>query len=98
MLLLAAALATAGAGGCAGAPLQEMSDARQAVRAAERAGAGQHAPKELAEAKRLVEKARASMQQGEYRDARDDAERARERATEARRLAEEAGGPPAGTR
>ena len=32
------------AAGCAGAPAQQMSDARQAIRAAEQAGAQQHAP------------------------------------------------------
>ena len=49
-LLLAALLAGVTLSGCAGAPLQEMSDARQAVRAAERAGAAKHAPEPLAEA------------------------------------------------
>jgi hypothetical protein len=74
-------------------PLQELSDARQAVRAAENAGAQQHAPELLAEAKRLVESARNNLQNGEYRQSRDDAELAREKAMEARRIAEsESGG------
>jgi hypothetical protein len=34
------------------------------------------------------------MQQREYREARDDAERAREKAVEARRLAEQQGASP----
>lgn len=96
-LLLAAILAGVTLGGCAGAPLQEMSDARQAVRAAERAGAETYAPEPLAEARRLVEQARLSMQKGEYKTAREDADKAREKATEARRLAEAAVTPPAGT-
>jgi hypothetical protein len=50
----------------------------------------------LAESRQLVEKARSSMQKGEYRDAREAAEQARERAVEARRLAEGATVPPAG--
>ena len=95
-LLLAALLAGATLAGCAGAPLQEMSDARQAVRAAERAGAEKHAPEPLAEARQLVEQARLNMQKGEYKAAREDAERARDKATEARRLAEAAVAPPAG--
>jgi hypothetical protein len=95
-LLLAALLAGVTFAGCAGAPLQEMSDARQAVRAAERAGAAKHAPEPLAEARRLVEQARLNMQKGEYKAAREDAEKAREKATEARRLAEAAVAPPTG--
>ena len=77
-------------GGCAGMPLQEMSDARQAIRAAERAGAQQYAPELLGEAKALVETARQDMHKGEYRTAREQAEQAREKAVEARRRAETA--------
>jgi hypothetical protein len=79
-------------GGCAGAPVQEMSNARQAVRAAQRAGAEQHAPALLAEAQQLVDQAKENLQRGEYRVARDQAEQARAKALEARRLAEEATG------
>ena len=95
-LLLAALLGGATLAGCAGAPLQEMSDARQAVRAAERAGAEKHAPAPLAEARQLVEQARLNMQKGEYKAAREDAEKAREKASEARRVAEAAVALPAG--
>ena len=76
--------------GCVGAPVQEMSDARQAIRAARQAGAEQHAPAELAEAQRYLDQAKGNLQHGEYRTARDQAEQARARALEARRLAEEA--------
>jgi hypothetical protein len=51
----------------------------------------------LTEAKKLVERARSSMQQREYREARDDAERAREKAVEARRIAEQKVAPPPAT-
>jgi hypothetical protein len=95
-LLLAALLAGAALAGCAGAPLQEMSDARQAVRAAERAGAEKHAPEPLAEARQLVERARLGMQQREYKEARENAEMAREKAVEARRLAEATAKPSSG--
>lgn len=84
------------AAGCAGAPAQQMSDARQAIRAAEQAGAGQHAPELLAEAQQMVERARVNLQKGEYRQARDDADQARAKAIEARRLSEAATSRPAG--
>jgi hypothetical protein len=88
--LLAALLVAPLIVGCAGMPLQQMSDARQAIRAAERAGAEKHAPQLLGEARQLVESARRSMHDGDYREARDDAELARTKAMEARRIAEEA--------
>jgi hypothetical protein len=84
-LLFAALTLTAG---CAGAPLQEMSDARQAIGAAQRAGAEKHAPALLSEAQKLVESARIHLTKSEYREARDEAERARDKASEARRIAE----------
>lgn len=96
-LSLVALVTTAMLAACAGAPIQEMSDARQAIRAAERAGAATYAPEALTEAKKLVERARSSMQQREYREARDDAERAREKAVEARRMAEQKVAPPPAT-
>lgn len=88
--LLAALLAGPLLAGCAGMPLQQMSDARQAIRAAEHAGAEQHAPELLGEARALVESARQYMHKGEYREARDDAELARAKAMEARRISEAA--------
>jgi hypothetical protein len=93
-LSLVALMAYAMLAGCAGAPIQEMSDARQAIRAAERAGAAKFAPEPLAEAKKLVEQARAQMQQREYREARYAAEEARTKAVQARRISEEQGEPP----
>jgi len=95
--LVVALLCSLLAAGCAGAPAQQMSDARQAIRAAEQAGAGQHAPALLAEAHQLVERARVNLQKGEYRQARDDADLARAKAMEARRLSEAATSPPAGS-
>ena len=85
LLLLAALL-----GACAGAPVQEMSNARQAVRAAEHAGAATAAPELMSDAKRLLKSAETHLHRGEYRTARDEAEQARTRAVEARRVAEEA--------
>ena len=92
----AALLAASIAAGCAGAPVQEMSDARQALRAADKAGAEVHAPELMAEAERLLASARSNLYKGEYRVARDEAEQARDKAMEARRVAEQAkAAPPA---
>jgi hypothetical protein len=93
LLLALALLFGAVAGGCAGAPVQEMSNARQAVRAAERAGAGTAAPEVLGEARQLLKSAESHLRRGEYRDARDQAELARTKAVEARGLAETAKAP-----
>ena len=76
--------------GCVGAPVQEMSNARQAVRAAEKAGATTAAPELMTEAKQLLKDARTHLNQRDYRAARDDAEGARTKAIEARRVAEAA--------
>ena len=76
--------------GCIGAPVQEMSNARQAIRAAQKAGAEQHAPAVLAEAQKLLDQAKGNLQHGQYRAAREAAEQARAEALEARRLAEDA--------
>jgi sialic acid synthase SpsE len=69
--------------GCAGAPAQEMSNARQAIKAARDAGAEQVAPQKLSEAQSLLEQAETSLQRGDYRNARRSAVEAKGRATEA---------------
>jgi hypothetical protein len=94
--LLAALLAVALVAGCAGAPVQEMSDARQAVKAANKADAKQYAPELMTEAEALIKSASANIRKGEYRVARDEAEQAREKAMEARRIAELATAPQPG--
>ena len=81
--------------GCAGAPVQEMSNARQAVRAAEKAGASTLAPELLTEARQALRSAESHLRQGEYRTARDAAELARAKAVEARRVADAASTTPA---
>jgi hypothetical protein len=80
--------------GCAGAPVQEMSNARQAVRAAERAGAPQHAPQLMGEARQALRTAEAYLREGVYGPAREAAEQARAKAVEARRAAEAVAKPP----
>lgn len=89
-LLLLSALA---AGGCAGLPAQEMSNARQALRAASNAGAEKAAPELMSEARALLDQAKASLDQRDYRTAREKAELARGKAVEARHIAEDARSP-----
>jgi non-homologous end joining protein Ku len=92
-ILAAALLGAALASGCVGWPVQEMSDARQAVTAAQKAGAEQYAPELLADAKRLIASAKANANKGDYRAARDEYSQAREKAIEARHVAEQATAP-----
>jgi hypothetical protein len=89
VVLLCCAALTA----CAGAPVQEMSDARQAVHAAQKAGAAEYAPDLFAEAQAHLKSATTNLNRQEYRVARDEAGLAREKAMEARRQAEAAAGP-----
>lgn len=69
--------------GCASAPVQEMSNARQAIRAAREAGAERLAPQILSEAQALLHQAESSLQRREYRQARRDAIAAHHKAAEA---------------
>jgi uncharacterized membrane protein len=90
LTLLFALLAAMQLAGCAGVPVQEMSNARQAVQAAQKAGGAKYAPETMAEAEKLLASAKANLKKGEYRPARDEAELARDKAMEARRQAEAA--------
>jgi len=74
---------------CASAPVQEMSDARQAITAAEEAGADTYAPEALHDAKRLLDSAEDKLQRAAYSGARVDAREARRRAADALRAAQE---------
>lgn len=69
--------------GCASAPTQEMSDARQAVQAAQDAGADRHAPDTMKNAKQRLGKAGEEIQSGDFRGARRDAEAAKKNAIDA---------------
>lgn len=75
---------------CAGAPVQEMSDARQAIQAAEEAGAGDHAPGLLQQARFSLDAAEAKLEKKAYNGARRDAREARRRAAEALRVSGQA--------
>jgi hypothetical protein len=78
--LVAAVLALAA---CAGAPVQEMSNARQAIRAARDAGAEKTAPQKLSEAEALLIRAEDSLERRAYGEARRNAKAARDKAAEA---------------
>lgn len=73
--------------GCAGAPVQEMSDARQAIQSAEDAGAREYSPDRLNAAERLLRDAREELASGAYGDARRAARAAWSEAVEARKAA-----------
>lgn len=72
-------------GACATAPVQEMSDARQAVMAAEQAGAEEHAPESLNQARNLLARAQQNLKVRNFDDARGEALRAKEQAMQALR-------------
>lgn len=61
-------------------PVQEMSDARQAIAAAEAADAERRAPESLREARRYLGEAERQLQQEAYGSARMNAVRAKNRA------------------
>jgi len=79
---------------CKGPPVQEMSDARQAITAARNAGAAARAPADLKAAQAAIERAESHLQAREYTRARMAAIEAKHEATSALRSAERAG-PPA---
>jgi uncharacterized protein DUF4398 len=70
--------------GCGtGPPVQEMSDARQAIAVARDAGAAQLAPDDLRAAESFLSSAQHKLSEREYAQARDDAVKAKNRALEA---------------
>ena len=73
--------------GCATAPVQEMSDARQAIQAAKSVGVDEHSQSNLVQAKILLEKAEHALHTGEYKQARVNALAAKEEAIQAQQYA-----------
>ncbi|MDH5324165.1 MAG: DUF4398 domain-containing protein [Gammaproteobacteria bacterium] len=71
---------------CAQAPVQEMSDARQAIQAAQTVLNGE-TQENLSKAKQLLFKAEEALQEGEYSEARDNAVAAKEQAMQAQQNA-----------
>jgi prophage DNA circulation protein len=72
---------------CASAPVQEMSDARQAIYSAEASGAVQRSPATLLTAQRLLQEAQERLEAGAYGEARRYALDARDAAIQAREQA-----------
>lgn len=76
------------AAGCATPPpIQELSDARQAIMAAEDAGAHEYASARLTAARSLLDSAQEKLHHHDYQGARVDAVSAHSRAIEARVIA-----------
>lgn len=73
--------------GCASAPLQEMSDARQALQAAREAEAGAYAPTRYSEAEQRLSRAEKRLSSRDYKSARDNALTARREAIASRNMA-----------
>ncbi len=69
-------------------PVQEMSDARQAIAVAREAGAEDYAAEELLAAEQFLESAEQKLNDHLYAEARRDALEAKERALDARRISE----------
>ena len=88
--LLSGALLAIGA--CESAPpVQEMSDARQAIEVARQAGAADYAEPELVKALRYLEEAELELDSEHYAKARRNALEARSKALEARAVSDSAG-------
>jgi hypothetical protein len=79
-LLVVAAFVFGGVACATGPPVQEMSDARQAISVAREAGAATAAPDELREAETLLESAQRNLAGRAYAQARRDAMQAKEKA------------------
>jgi len=69
-------------------PVQEMSDARQAIMVAKEAGAAEHAAADLREAENYLHSAEGSLSARNYATARRDAVQAKAKAIEALRRSE----------
>jgi hypothetical protein len=84
--ILSAVLAVASLAACASAPVQEMSDARQAIAVAKQAGATHYAPAELHKAQRHLKRAKAALANDRYSEAKAQARQASKAAEGARAL------------
>ena len=79
-------------GGCeTGPPVQEMSDARQAIAVARQAGAAEYSPDELRAAESFLDRAQRKLTERAYSQARSDAVAAKNRAIAALENAEKSG-------
>ena len=74
-------------GGCAAAPIQEMSDARQSIQAARAAAADLYAPMLFSGSEDQLDKAEQSLARHSYGSAKEQAVAAKEQAVSARNVA-----------
>jgi len=80
------------AAGCeTGPPVQEMSDARQAIAVAREAGAAERAPDDLREAEAYLDSAQKNLTDRAYAQARRDAVQAKNKALAALASSEDPG-------
>jgi hypothetical protein len=86
-LLLASLLLGLLLTGCAGIPVQEMSDARQALQTAAEVGAKDKASTLYSEASGLLTQAESALKLSDYGKARELADKAKEKAILARKQA-----------
>lgn len=86
-ILYAVLVITVSVSGCTSVPVQEMSDARQAIRAAQNEGVSSQTSSEFAEALQLIKFAQKKMESGEYQKARMNALSAKQKALDARQKA-----------
>ena len=75
---------------CGSAPVQEMSEARQAIEAARAAGAEQYAEEQYNRAQSLLKTAEDMLNERHFRKARESAAKARDEAILAREAAQQA--------
>ena len=71
-------------------PAQEMSDARQAIQAAEAAGADNYAPRAIGLARALLEQAEVELAAQDFSAARENARASKAAAQQAREAADDA--------
>lgn len=71
---------------CVAAPVQEMSDARQAIQAASKSTRPLHINDELLKAQRMLKDAESALAEGEYKKAREKAQAARDYAMQAQKV------------
>lgn len=95
MRFLAVLVASAWLVGCAGAPVQEMSDARQAIAAARLAGISENNSTEYYAAQAAIGRAEKHLEAQEYTRARLAAKAAKRHAGAALADLQRAGGPGA---
>jgi len=87
-LRAAIAVAVLAIAACQSAPVQEMSDARQAISVATKAGAAQHAADQLQMAQKHLQSAEQLLNERRYTQARREAVSAKDSAREALRMTE----------